>query len=69
MPTLTDEEIKLLIAYARRRFLQEPWPMSPSLQMVRKALGKIEPKPEALSAAKRAAMNTVEAQLGTRRTD
>jgi hypothetical protein len=64
LSALTGEEIKALLGYARRKFLQEASPMSPSLRTVRAALGKIEPKPEPLTPARRSAMSTVAGQLG-----
>jgi hypothetical protein len=49
---LTEAEIQLLIDYARCKFLEERWPMSPALRAVREALGRIEPKPEPLPVPK-----------------
>jgi hypothetical protein len=45
---LSDEEIRTLVHYARRKFLEEGWPMSPTLRSVRAALGKVEPRPAPL---------------------
>jgi hypothetical protein len=69
LSALTDEEIKALLGYARRKFLEEASPMSPSLRTVRAALGKIEPKPEPepLTPSPASAMSTVAVQLGARR--
>ena len=64
---LTDEEIKALLGYARRKFLEEALPMSPSLRTVRAALGKIEPKPEPLTPSPASVISTVAGQLGARR--
>ena len=47
-----ETETQLLIDYARRKFLEERWPMAPALRAVREALGKIEPKPEPLPTPK-----------------
>jgi len=40
--SLSDEELWTLIHYARQKFLEEGWPMSPALRSVRAALGKME---------------------------
>ena len=45
-PDLTDEETRTLIDYARRKFAEERWPMSPSLRPVREIMDKFDPKPE-----------------------
>lgn len=45
-PAFSDEETRTFFDYARRKFAEERWPMSPALRSVREALGKIEPKPE-----------------------
>jgi len=49
---LSPEDIQALIEYARRKFLEERWPLSPELRSIRAALGKMEPKPEPLPAPK-----------------
>jgi hypothetical protein len=45
-PALSDEETRTLIDYARRKFAQERWPMSPALRPVREIMHKLDPKPE-----------------------
>jgi hypothetical protein len=42
---LSDDECAALIDYARRKYAEERWPLSPSLLVVRKALEKLTPKP------------------------
>jgi hypothetical protein len=46
-PELSDEESRTLIDYARQRFAEERWPMSPKLRPVREIMEKLDPKPEA----------------------
>jgi hypothetical protein len=47
MPSdLTDEETRALIDYARRKFAEERWPLSPRLKPVRAIMEKLDPKPE-----------------------
>ena len=45
-PALTDEETRILIDYARQRFAEERWPLSPALRRVREIMEKLDPKPE-----------------------
>ena len=45
-PDLTEEETQTLIDYARQRFAEERWPMSPALRSVREIMQKLDPKPE-----------------------
>jgi len=47
-PALSDEETRTLIDYARRKFAEERWPMSPALRTVRAIMEKLDPKPEPL---------------------
>ena len=43
---LSPEESAALIAYARQKFAEERYPLSPGLRPVRDALAKLDPKPE-----------------------
>jgi hypothetical protein len=45
-PALSDEETHTLIDYARRKFAEERWPLSPALRPVREIMDKLDPKPE-----------------------
>jgi hypothetical protein len=45
-PVLSDDEIHLLIDYARQRFPEERWPMSPALWQVRAIMEKLDLKPK-----------------------
>jgi hypothetical protein len=45
-PELSDEETRTLIDYARGKFAEERWPMSPALRPVRAIMEKLDPKPE-----------------------
>jgi hypothetical protein len=45
-PELSDEETRILIDYARRKFAEERWPLSPALRPVRAIMEKLDPKPE-----------------------
>jgi hypothetical protein len=47
-PELNDEELRCLLDYARRKFEEERWPLSPELRPVRLALAKLNSKPEPL---------------------
>jgi len=40
-PALSAEENEILIAYARRKFGEERWPLSPDLRAVREAIEKL----------------------------
>jgi hypothetical protein len=42
---LSDEETRTLIDYARRKFAEERWPLSPALRPVREIMEKLDPKP------------------------
>jgi hypothetical protein len=42
---LSGEETRTLIDYARRKFAEERWPMSPALRPVRAVIEKLQPKP------------------------
>jgi hypothetical protein len=43
---LSTEETRTLIDYARRKFAEERWTMSPALRRVREIMDKLDPKPE-----------------------
>jgi hypothetical protein len=43
---LSPEESAALIAYARQKFAEERYPLSPALRPVREALAKLDPKLE-----------------------
>ena len=43
---LSEEETRTLIDYARRKFAEERWPLSPELRPVRSIMEKLDPKPE-----------------------
>jgi hypothetical protein len=43
---LSPEESAAIIAYARQKFAEERYPLSPGLRPVREALAKLDPKPE-----------------------
>jgi hypothetical protein len=43
---LSNEETQTIIDYARQKFAEERWPMSPSLRPIRESLEKLYPKPE-----------------------
>lgn len=43
---LSPEDAEALFAYARQKFAEERWPLSPSLRPIREALEKLDPKPE-----------------------
>jgi hypothetical protein len=58
-PNLTDDETDVLIAYARRKFAEERYPLAPALRPVREALPKLDPKPEPLPPAKPCEPSTV----------
>jgi hypothetical protein len=45
-PDLTEDETRTLIDYARRKFAEERWPMSPGLRPIRAIMEKLDPKPE-----------------------
>lgn len=47
---LSAEETAILIAYARRKYAEERWPLSEALRPVREVLGKLDPKPVPLPA-------------------
>jgi hypothetical protein len=42
---LSDAETRTLIDYARRKFAEERWPLSPALRPVREVIEKLDPKP------------------------
>jgi hypothetical protein len=44
-PELSPNETRTLIAYARRKFAEERWPMSLALRPVREIMEKLYPKP------------------------
>jgi hypothetical protein len=44
-PELSHEETRTLIDYARRKFAEERWPLSPALRPVREIMEKLDPKP------------------------
>jgi hypothetical protein len=48
---LSEEETRTLIDYARRKFAEERWPLSPGLRPVRAIMKKLDPKPEPGAAA------------------
>jgi hypothetical protein len=39
-PELSEDETRTLIDYARRKFAEERWPMSPALRPVRAVMGR-----------------------------
>jgi hypothetical protein len=45
-PALSAEDTRTLIDYARRKFAEERWPMSPALRPMRAVMEKLDPKPE-----------------------
>jgi hypothetical protein len=45
-PNLSDDEIHGLMAYARDKFGDEPYPFAPALRPIREALAKLDPKPK-----------------------
>ena len=45
-PELSEDEIRILIDYARQRFAEERWPLSPALRPVQAIMDKLNPKPE-----------------------
>jgi hypothetical protein len=45
-PALSEEETRTLIDYARWKFAEERWPLSPALRPVREIMEKLNPKPE-----------------------
>src|SRR5260370_35507630 len=49
-PALSDKETLTLIDYARHKFAEVRWPMSPSLRAMRAIMEELDPKPELLSA-------------------
>jgi hypothetical protein len=44
LTALSPEDIEVLIAYARQKFAEERWPLSPSLRPIREVLEKLDPK-------------------------
>ncbi len=51
---MPPDETRTLVDYARRKFADERWPLSPALRPVREALEKLdpaEPEPEPAPAA------------------
>ena len=48
---LSAEQIALLIDYARRKYAEERYPLSPELRPVREAIQKLRPKPPPLPPA------------------
>jgi hypothetical protein len=42
---LSPEDTEALITYARLKFAEERWPLSPTLRPIRDALEKLDPKP------------------------
>jgi hypothetical protein len=45
-PDPSDQKNQTLIDYARRKFAEERWPLSPTLRPVRAIMEKLDPKPE-----------------------
>jgi hypothetical protein len=43
---LSPDEAQCLIAYARQKYAEERYPLSPALRPVREALAKLDPKPK-----------------------
>ena len=41
-PELSDDEVERLINYARHKYAEERWPLSPELRPVREALAKLD---------------------------
>jgi hypothetical protein len=46
MTELSPDETQALIAYARRKLADEPYPLAPALKPIREALAKLDPKPK-----------------------
>lgn len=44
--TLTDDEIRHLVSYARGKFDGERYPFAPALKPVREVLAKADPQPK-----------------------
>jgi hypothetical protein len=42
---LSPDEARCLIAYARRKFAEERYPLAPDLREVREVIAELEPKP------------------------
>ena len=42
---LSDQEIRAIIDYARRKFSEERYPLDPALKPIREALAKLDQKP------------------------
>jgi hypothetical protein len=45
-PNLSDDEIHGLMAYARDKFGDEPYPFAPALRPIREVPAKLDPKPK-----------------------
>jgi hypothetical protein len=45
-PAPSPEDAEILIAYARRKFAEERWPLATSLRPIREALERLQPKPK-----------------------
>jgi hypothetical protein len=43
-PDLTDEDLDVIVRYARRKFDTERWPLSAEMRPIREALEKLAPK-------------------------
>lgn len=56
---LTTDETQTLIDYARQRFAEERYQLSPALRKVREALAKLDPKREPRPAPKPYVPSTV----------
>jgi hypothetical protein len=44
-PNLSDDEVHGLMAYARDKFGDEPYPFAPALRPIREVPAKLDPKP------------------------
>ena len=44
--SLTDDQIRHLVSYARGKFDAERYPFAPALKPVREVLEKVDPKPK-----------------------
>lgn len=42
-PDLSTEQARCLFEYAKRKFAEERWPLSPSLRPIREALAQLDP--------------------------
>jgi hypothetical protein len=45
-PALSPDDTQALIDYARRKYAEERWPLSPELRPIREVLEKLDPRPK-----------------------